>query len=188
MSHIIMRSAILQIAFGLVLGSVPIAFAQMNHDPPNGMQLASAGRGPEGASASRYASAGAFTNQHLALRVLPAPESDPDTGLSYAMHPSQARGVADPDQPSLISGTHLADPALTQGWRIGDAGVLSYTARNQRWRFVFDYAPDLGALRENFSHMHSFSLGWQFSLGKLKPASWADVKGGSEFMRRPAAR
>ena len=183
-----MRSAILPIAFSLVLGSVPIAFAQMNHDPPNGMQFASAGRGPAGASASPYASAGASTNQHLALRMVPEPESDPDPGLSYAMPPSRARGVADLGQRSLISRGQLADPALTQGWRVGSAGVLSYTARNQRWRFVFDYAPDLGALRENFSHMHSFSLGWQFSLGKLKPASWAEVKGGSELMRRPAAR
>jgi len=37
---------ILQIAFSLVLGSVSIAFAQMDYDFPNGIHLAYAGGGP----------------------------------------------------------------------------------------------------------------------------------------------
>lgn len=141
--------------------------------------------------ASRYVSVGDFTNQHLALRLVPAPKSDPDPGLSSSMSPSEERGVAELDQPSLTSSAHLADPALTastQGWRIGDAGVLNYTASNQRWRFVLGYAPDLGALRETFGDIQSFTLTWQCSLGKHKPASWVGVTTGSGHMRRPAPR
>lgn len=182
---------ILQIAFSLVLGSVPIAFAQINRDHPNGMQVASGGCGPEGDSAGRCVSVGDFTNQHLTFRLLPAPESDPDPRLNYSMPPSPERGVVELSQPSLTSRAHLADPALTaspQGWRIGGVGVLNYTARNRRWRFVVGYAPDLDALLEKFGDAHSFNLAWQYSLGKHKPASWAGVKAGSEYMRRPAPR
>jgi hypothetical protein len=91
------------------------------------------------------------------------------------MPPTQERGVTELTRPNLASRPHLTDSALTtapQGWRIGGAGVLNYTARNQHWRFVFGYAPDLGALRENVGHIHSFNLAWQYSLGKHKPASW----------------
>lgn len=141
--------------------------------------------------ASWYVSVGDFTNQHLALCLLPEPKSDPDPGLSYSMPPSEERGVAELNQPSLTRSAHHAEPALTvstQGWRIGDAGVLNYTASNQRWRFVLGYAPDLGALRETFGDIQSFTLTWQYSLGKHRPASWAGVKTGSESIRRPAPR
>lgn len=182
-------SSILQIAISLVLGSVLIAFAQTNDDHPHGMQLASGGCGPEGVCTNRCVSVGIFTNPHLALRLFPAAKSEPDPGLGYSLPPSQERGVTEVNQPSLASRAYLANPALTaspQGWRIGGAGVLDYTARNRRWRFVFGYAPDLGALREreDFSDIHSFSVVWQFRLGKHKPASWAGVTAGSEYLRR----
>ncbi|MCU0786533.1 MAG: hypothetical protein MUF81_21305 [Verrucomicrobia bacterium] len=186
-----MRSRILQLALSLMLGSVPIAFAQIDGDHPNGMQFASSGYRLEGDSASRCVSVGEFTNQHLALCSVPAPKSDADPGLSYSMPPSEERGMAELRQPSLTSSGQLADPALTaspRGWRIGGAGVLNYTARNQRWRFVVGYAPDFGVLLEKFGDAHSFSLAWQYSLGKHKPASWSGVKTGSESIRRSAPR
>jgi len=184
-----MRSTVLQIAFSLVLGGVPIAFAQTNDEHPCAMQLASGGCGPEGDFTSRCTSAGVFTNQILALRLFPAAKSNPDPGLDYWLPPSQEKGVTESNQPSLASRAYLANPALAaspQGWRIGGAGVLDYTARSRRWRFVFGYAPDLGALREreDFSDIHSFSVAWQFRLGKHKPASWAGVTTGSEYLRR----
>lgn len=185
------RSRIRQIAFSLLLGSVSSAFAQIDHDQPNGIQFAFGACGPKGSYAAHYVSAGAFTNEHLALRLVPAPGSNPGPGLSYSMPLSRERGVTELSRPSLTSWVQLADAALTaspQGWRIGGAGVLNYTARNQRWRFVLGYAPDLGALHESFGHIHSFSLAWQFSFGNQKPASWAGVPAGSEYMRRPAAR
>jgi hypothetical protein len=185
-----MRSRILQLAFSLMLGSVP-AFAQTNDDHPNEMQFASGSCGPEGDLASRCVSVGDFTNQHLALCSVPAPTSDADPGLNYSMPSSEGRGMAELSQPSLTSRAQLAAPALTtspRGWRIGGAGVLNYTANNQRWRFVVGYAPDFGVLLEKFGDAHSFSLAWQYSLGKHKPASWAGVKTGSESIRRSAPR
>jgi hypothetical protein len=185
---IAMRSRILQIAFSLVLGSAPIAFAQMDHDLPNGIHLAYASYGPQGASASRYVSPGGFTNQHVTLPSIPAPKGDPDPDLSYSVPPSQQRGEVDLNQPSLTKSVRLTDPAPTAtplGWRIGGGGVLNYTTPNQRWHLVFGYKPDLGALREDFDRLHSFSLRWYYSLGKLKPASWAVAPAGSEHVRPP---
>jgi hypothetical protein len=78
--------------------------------------------------------------------------------------------------------------ASPHGWRIGGAGVLTYTAPNQRWRFVVGYATDIGALRDTFGDIHSFNLAWQYSLGKRKPASWKGVKTGSEYLRNPPPR
>ncbi len=180
---------VLQMAFSLILGSVPIAFAQINQDSTNGMQFAAGGDGPEGVSASRCGSFDDLTNQHLTLRLFPAPESFP--GLSYSMPPSPERGVAALTEPRLTSRTQLAEPALTaspQGWRIFSAGLLNYTTNNQRWRFVLGYAPDLGTLREDFDEIRSFNLAWQYSLGKHKPPSWAGIKTGSEHIRRLAPR
>ncbi len=156
------------------------------------MQLASGGGGPEGDFTSRCASAGVFTNQIPALRLLPAARSNPAPGFDYSLPPSQEKEMPELNEPSLASRAYLANPAPAaspQGWRIGVAGVVDYTARSRRWRIVFGYAPDLGALREreDFSDIHSFSVAWQFRLGKQKPASWAGVTTGSEYLRRPAA-
>lgn len=186
-----MRLRILLTASGLVLGNISIAFAQMNHDHPNGIRFASRGGGPEGDAASWCVSGGDFTNQHLALRLVSAPKSDPDPGLSYSMPPNPEQGVAELNQPSLTSSASLPEPALNtslRGWSIGGAGVLNYTARNKRWRFVVGYAPDLGVLRVKFGDLHSFNLAWQYSLGRHKPASWVGVKAGSEYLRRPTPR
>ena len=188
-----MRSRILQMAFSLVLGSVPIAFAQMDHDFPNVIHLAYAGRGPQSASANRYVSTAGFTNLHVTLRSAPASKGEPSPELSYSVPPNQLREEVELSQPSLTNRIRLADPALTaspQGWRVSGGGILNYTAHNQRWRLVFGYAPDLTALREHFDNLHPFSLVWQFSLGKLKPASWAGAPvgmapAGSEFARPP---
>ena len=181
------RSRVLPMAFSLVLGSVPIAIAQTNQDHPTAIQFASGGCGPGGDSTNRCVSVGVFTNQHLALGSCPTARSDPDSGPGNSMSASQERGVTELNQPGLASRAYLANPALTaspHGWRIGGAGVLGFTARDQRWRFVFGYAPDLGALREDFGHSHSFNLVWQYSFGKHKPSSWAGVTTGSEYLRR----
>lgn len=179
---------VLQMAFSLIFGSVPFAFAQIDQDSTNGIQFAGGG-GPEGVSASQCGTVGDFTNQHLTLSLFPAPEGYP--GLSYSIPPSPESGGAAFTEPSLTSRAQLAEPALTaspQGWRIFRAGVLNYTANNQRWRFVLGYAPDLGTLRDNLSEIRSFNLAWQYSLGKRKPPSWAGIKTGSEHIRRPAPR
>jgi hypothetical protein len=185
-----MRSQILPIAFSLVLGSIPIAFAQMDFDFPkaNGIHLAYVGCGPQDASANRYVSAGGFTNLHVTLRSAPGSKYDPAPELSYSVPPSQQKGEVELSQPSLTNRIRLSDPvriASPQGWRIGGGGVLNYTAHNQRWHLVFGYAPDLTALREHFDRVHSFNLVWQFSLGKLKPASWAGKPTGSDLARSP---
>lgn len=99
--------------------------------------------------------------------------------------------MAELTEPSRTIKAQLAKPALTaspQGWRILSAGVLNYTANNQRWRFVLGYAPDLGALSENPGEIRSFNLSWQYSLGKYKPPSWAGVKAGSEYLHRSSPR
>ena len=189
-ASIAISSRSLQIAFSLVLGSVTITFAQMNNDLPKGIQLASVNYRLNDAFASRYVSTGDFTNQHVALRSVSAPKGDPDPGLCYSMPPSQPRSEAELNQTSLNSSLRLAGPAPTaspQGWRTGGGGVVNYTARNQRWRLVFGYAPDLSVLRGDFYHLHSFSLVWQHSVGKLKPASWTGAPAGYEHERPPAA-
>jgi hypothetical protein len=178
---IAMRSSIRQMAFSLLLGSVSIACAQMDYD--HEIQLVSVGYGLPGASASRHVTAGDFTNQPVAAGLAGAPNGDPDPGLSYAQPRSQQSGEAEYSQPSLISRIRLADLARTvspQGWLIGDDGVLSYTARKKRWHLVLGYAPDLSAIRKDFAHLNSFSLVWQYSFGKHKPASWVSA---SQCMR-----
>ena len=185
-----MRSGIL-IAFSLMLGSVPVTFAQINHGHTNEMQFAPGGCASEGDFANRCVSVGDFTNQYLALCLVSAPKSDPGPGLSNSMPLSPERGMVASEKTNLTSRANLADPALTarpHDWRIGGAGVLSYTAPNRRWRFVVGYASDIGALRDTFGDIHSFNLAWQYSLGKHKPASWAGVKTGTEYLRYPAPR
>jgi hypothetical protein len=189
-ARIAMRSRIL-IAFSLMLGSAPIGFAQINHDHTNERQFASGGWGPTCDSARRCIKVGDFTYHHLALCLVSAPKSDPNPGLNYLIPPSPEGGIAESNEPSLTNSPNLADLAPTaalHSWRFGDAGVLNYTAPNQRWRFVVGYATDIGALRDTFGDIHSFNVAWQYSLGKRKPASWAGVKTGSEYLRHPAPR
>jgi hypothetical protein len=182
------RSRILPIAFSLVLGGVSVACAQLNYDFSNGIRLAYVGGGPPGAAAIPCDSTGGFTNQHVTLHSAPASTDDPAPELSYSVPPSQPRGEVELSQPcftSRIRFAGMAETAAPQGWRIGGGGVLNYTPRNQRWHLVFGYAPDLTALREHFDRVLSFNLVWQFSLGKLKPASWASKPTGSELVRPP---
>ncbi|HWV99013.1 MAG TPA: hypothetical protein VNZ64_04895 [Candidatus Acidoferrum sp.] len=171
-----MRLKIRQIAFSLVLGSSPIASAQIIYDLRDGIQFASVGCEPQGSPASRFLSTGDFTTQHLALRSSPARKGDPDCQLSYTLPPSQERRETELDPPTLTltSRVRLADlprTASRQGWRIGGGGVLSYTTRNQRWHLVFRYKPDVGALADDFYRLHSFSVICQYSFKKRKPGS-----------------
>ena len=173
-----MRSRILQLTFSLVLGSIPIALAQTNLNLPNGMiLLASPEHRPPSAAESRCAIPCDFTNHYVPPLSLPAPGSDPDSASSYSMPPGQQRGETKLKAPDFTSRVRLADlPRTTssQGWRFGDSGALSYTSWNLRGHLVFSYTPDLGALLTDFEHVNSFSLIWQFSLGKHKPARWSE--------------
>jgi hypothetical protein len=183
-----MRSRIFPMAFSLVLGGVSVAFAQSNYDFSHGIRLAYVDAGPPGAAANPCDSTGGFTNQHVTLHSAPVSTDDPAPGLRYSVPPSQPRGEVEFGQPSLtrrIRFAGMAETAAPQGWRIGGGGVLNYTPRNQRWHLVFGYAPDLTALREHFDRVLSFNLVWQFSLGILKPASWAGKSTGSELARPP---
>jgi hypothetical protein len=168
-----MQSRILQIAVWLVLGSVSSGLAQTHSNPTNALQIASAGLELQVASASRYVSTGDFTNQHLTLLSIPAPIGAPGLGLSYSMLPSQQMRQSELNQPNLPSRVRLADLVQTNsphGWRIGDDGILSYRNRDRRCHLVFRYTPDIRALSGDFDRLDYFSLVWQLSLGKLKPA------------------
>jgi len=170
----VMPSRILQIAFCLVLCSASIGFAQIHSNLTEELQIASAGLELHVASASRCVSTVHFTNQHLTLLSVPAPKGTPDPGLSYSMPPDQERGESELNQPNLPSRVRLTDLLQTtspHGWRIGDSGVLSYRSRDRRCRIVFRYTPDIRALSGDFDRLDYFSLAWQLSLGKLKPAN-----------------
>lgn len=178
------------IGFSLMLGCIPIAFGQINQVHTNQLQFALGACASAGDSASRCVRVGDSTNRHQALRLMSAPKLDPAAEHGDLMTPTLKGELAESNRSSFTSRASLADPALTaspHGWRIGGAGLLNYTATNQRWRFVVGYTPDISAL-ETFSDLHSFNLAWQFSLGKRKPASWAGVKTGTEYLRRPAPR
>jgi hypothetical protein len=169
-----MHSRILQIAVCLVLGSVSSGLSQTHSNLTNELQIASAGLELQVASASPYVSTGDFTNQHLTLLSVPAPKGAPGPGLSYSMPPDQRRSESELNQPNLPSRVRLADLLQTtspHGWRIGDDGVLGYRSRDRRCRLVFRYTPDIRALSGDFDRLDYFSLVWQFSLGKLKPAN-----------------
>ncbi len=165
---------ILQITLCLVLGVVSTARAQIYYDLTNEMQIVSVDLGPQIASASRYVSAGDFTNQHLTLLSVPVPKAALDSGLSYSMPASsQPRKETELNQPPPPNSVRLADLVLTSsphGWRIGDDGILSYRSVDRRCHLVFRYAPDIRALSGDLGRLEYFSLAWQFSLGRLKPA------------------
>lgn len=168
-----MHPRILEIAVCLVFGSVSGGLAQTHSDLTNKLQFASAGLELRVASASPYVSTGDFTNQHLTLHSVPAPKGDPDLGLNYSMTPDQLRRESELNQPDLPSRVRLADLLQTpspHGWRIGDSGILGYRSRDRRCRLVFRYTPDIRALSGDFDRLDYFSLVWQLSLGKLKPA------------------
>jgi hypothetical protein len=167
-------SRILQLVFSLVLGSVPTAVAQLDYHLPNGIQLASVGSAPQSASTSRFINPGDITNQLVALRAVPAPKGNSDPGLSYSIPPSQQIAEGPFNLSSLASRVRLEDlvgAASPYGWRTGGGGLVSYNTRNQRWHLVFRYAPELRTLSDDFDRLHSFSLIWQFSFGKSKPAT-----------------
>jgi hypothetical protein len=155
----------LQIAFSLVLSGAPIAFAQMDYDLASRIQLTSVGWGRLGASASHYVRTDDFTNQFVAPHSISATNGDPDAGLAYSFPPSQKRGEAELDRPSLSDRVRLEDlvgTASPYGWRTGGGGLLSYTTRNQHWHLVFRYAPGFSAPGEDFDRLDSFSVIWQF--------------------------
>ena len=169
-----MHPRILQIAVCLVLGNISIGLAQTHSDLTNDLQIASAGLELKVASASPYVNTGDFTNQHLTLLSVPAPKCAPNPGLSYSMPPDYERSESEWNQPNLPSRVRLADLLKTtspHGWRIGDSGILGYRSRDRRCRLVFRYTPDMRALTGDFDRLDYFSLVWQLSLGKLKPAN-----------------
>ena len=174
MTQMPMPSRILQITLCVVLGSVSTARAQIHYDLTNEIQFVPVDVGPQIASESRYISAGDFTNQHLTLLSVPAPKDALDSGLSYSMPPpSQQRSASELNQPGLPSRVRLADLIQTtspHGWRIGDDGILSYRSEDRRCHLVFRYTPDIRALSGDLGRLEYFSMAWQFSLGKLKPA------------------
>ena len=174
-----MHSRILQITFSLVLGSIPIAFAQTNCNLPNGMILLTpAEHRPPSPAESQCVIPCDFTNHYVPFLSLPAPGSDPDSSSSYSRPPGQQRGETELKVRDFTSRVRLADlPRTTSphGWRFGDSGALSYTSWNLRGHLVFSYTPELGALLTDFEHVNSFSLIWQYSLGSHKPARWAEV-------------
>jgi hypothetical protein len=169
-----MPSRILQITICLVLASVSTALAQIHYDLTNEIQFVSAGVGPQVASVSRCVSTGDLTNQHLTFLTVPAPKADPDSGLSWSMPPpSQQTRESELNLPNLPGRVRLADLIQTtspHGWRIGDDGILSYRTQDRRCHLVFRYTPDIRAVTGDLGRLEYFSLAWQFSLGKLKPA------------------
>ncbi len=167
-------SRIGHIAISLLLGSAPIACAQLDYPLSNRNQLAPTGWAPRGAFSIRYINTGDFTNQLVALRAVLPPKGGSDLGLSYSMPPGQGMEEGPLNRRTLASRVRLEDlvgAASLSGWRTGGGGILSYTTPNQRWHLVFRYGPDYSALGQDFDRLHSFSVIWQFRFGKHKPAS-----------------